>query len=46
MTQIKDLSPDNLRNLLRALETQNRRQPTRETMAKIKAVKAELKRRK
>jgi hypothetical protein len=46
VTQIKDLSPDNLRNLLRALETQNRRQPTRETMAKIKAVKAELKRRK
>jgi hypothetical protein len=43
---IQDLPIENLRSLLRGLETQNRRQPTRQTMAKIQAVKAELKRRK
>jgi len=43
---IQDLSTENLRSLLRGLETQNKRQPTRATMAKIQAVKAELKRRK
>lgn len=43
MPNYNDLSKENLRNLLRALQTQNRRQPTRATMAKIVAVKAALK---
>jgi hypothetical protein len=43
MPNYKDLPKENLRNLLRALQTQNKRQPTRETMAKIKAVRAALK---
>jgi len=43
---IQDLPTENLRSLLRGLEIQNRRQPTRVTMAKIQAVRAELKRRK
>jgi hypothetical protein len=42
MTNYKELPKENLRNLLRALQTQNKRQPTRETMTKIQAVRAAL----
>lgn len=42
MTDYTKLDPQNLRNVIRALETQNKRQPTRATMTKIKAAKAAL----
>jgi hypothetical protein len=43
MPNYKELPKENLKSLLRALEIQNKRQPTRETMARIKAVRAALK---
>jgi len=43
MPKYDDLPRENLKNLLRALETKNKRQPTRATMAEIRAVRAALK---
>lgn len=42
MTDYTKLDPENLRNVIRALETQNKRQPTRATMAEIQKAKAAL----
>jgi hypothetical protein len=43
MPDYTKLDPQNLRNVIRALEIKNKRQPTRATMAEIRKAKAALK---
>lgn len=42
-TKYEDLPPENLRNLLRVFRNQNKRKPTRATMAEIRKIQAALK---